>query len=138
MAKPLRLNRQISRGRVSAAHWGEPMSEIRFSIKTFELRHGKIELVTCAAGGELSLDEFVQQVEDLVVPKLSGDDTVLVRGDNLPDEYLAALANAMRKTDFPVIGKYDLDSGKYLVYHSDNVGQDEEIGDVIPDPERNP
>ncbi|MEK7535268.1 MAG: hypothetical protein AAB563_02610 [Patescibacteria group bacterium] len=80
--------------------------------------------VNCQLTVPVTLDEFKLLVQQAILPKLNGNGTVFVRGDELPPEYLQELGNQMLRTDFPVIAIYDKVSGEYKVIYDE--GAEEE------------
>ncbi|MCR4277438.1 MAG: hypothetical protein NUV80_04510 [Candidatus Berkelbacteria bacterium] len=94
------------------------------SIETFDEGENTGQSINCQLNEEASLPDFRLLIQKAILPQLTDTGVVWVRGDDLPPEYLQALADEMLRTDFPVIAVYDKESGQYATIY-DEGGEDE-------------
>jgi len=127
--KPTRAEAEIPQEQIDQFLQGVSIRSLDIS----ETVHGQV--VDCNLSKEVSLLDFRRMVQRAILPQLTGNDTVWVRGDSLPPEYLKALATEMLKTDFPVVATFDSSRGQYCITYSEG---NEEPGSFIPDPENQP
>ena len=94
------------------------------TIETFNQGENTGQSINCQLHEEVSLPDFRLLVQKAIIPWLTDTGTVWVRGDNLPPDYLQALADEMLRTDFPAIAVYDKESGQYVSVY-DEGGEDD-------------
>ncbi|MDO8649815.1 MAG: hypothetical protein Q7K33_00665 [Candidatus Berkelbacteria bacterium] len=101
------------------------------AIETFEEEESSGQSINCQLNEDVSLPDFRLLIQKAILPQLTYTDTLRVRGDNLPPEYLDALADEVLRTDFPIICVYDKASGEYQVTY-DETGEDSSEDEPTP------